>query len=297
MCTGWINSGRYAYVSFTFGQIIQKIDTRTDAIVGAADLGSASAQWNILHVSDDGSQLLVTGLIGSVAKLIRTSDMSVISTNNNSKLIFPHGIASNVSFDTFYITCQTGNRVYKATADGYVKVISIDSDPPSGNSSRDPHEIMMTPDGNKYFLTCQASNEVRVMDAHADTLMYVFSVPTYPQELAMSVTQPYMYVTCMEDSLSATSKGAVVVINYNTMQIVKTISGDFWQPHGVTVDEQRGLLFVASRNFTNGVAPHHSSNCGGRNGWYNVYNTTTWQRLGGDYEAMPDCYSLDSRFK
>ncbi len=60
----------------------------------------------------------------------------------------------------------------------------------------------------------------------------------------------------------------------------------------------KGLLYVASRNVGgNGPAPHHTSNCSGRNGWYDIYDINTWQKVGGRFEAMPDCYSFDSRFK
>ena len=43
------------------------------------------------------------------------------------------------------------------------------------------------------------------------------------------------------------------------------------QPHGVAVDDDKQLVFVANRNAVpGGPAPHHSSACGGRNGYLSI---------------------------
>src|SRR5690606_3597994 len=120
-------------------------------------------------------------------------------------------------FTSFFITAQYGNVVYKIQpATGNFKLISIDGQPPvTVAGRRDPHEIMMTPDYSKYFLTCEASNEVRVMDAKADTLIKVIPVGIKPQEIAMSKSKPYALITCMEDNSSNPGfRGSVYVIDY-----------------------------------------------------------------------------------
>src|SRR5690606_9364132 len=119
---------------------------------------------------------------------------------------------------------QYGNVIYRfAPSGGAIQRITIDGSAPTfAAGTRDPHEIMMTPDFSKYFLTCEASDEVRVMDAHADTLIHVFNLGIKPQEIAMSRKMPYMFITCMEDvSPFPKSKGSVYVLNYETMEIVK----------------------------------------------------------------------------
>ncbi len=304
-CVRVSKDGMYAYVSFTNGLYVQKIDTRTDQIVGDVKLSEPSdaAQWNVLHISDDGKHLIVSDLARGALKIVNTQTMSIDFDFGYGAFAHPHGIESNPSFDTFFVTGQFGNTVYKITRTASPQSLSVDGQP-ANVSDQGPnlHEIMMTPDHSKYFLTCENSNEVRVMDAHGDTLVRNFAhLPTKPQELALSHVQPYMFVTCMEADPTpvANARGAVVVINYNTLEIVKIIYGDFYQPHGVTVDDDRQLIYIASANIsTTGPAPHHVSECAGRNGWYSVYDLNTLAPVNNiRYETSVAPYSADVRFK
>jgi len=83
------------------------------------------------------------------------------------------------------------------------------------------------------------------------------------------------------------------------MEIVKTIYGDFYQPHGITVDDARNHFFISSANVDpTGPAPHHVSTCGGRNGWYTIYDINTLEAVNGiRYETSVYPYSVDARFK
>lgn len=294
--------GRYAYVGFLGGSYVQQINTATDHISGEAQVGNG--QWNILHVSEDGTQLMAADFSNGVLKIIRTADMVVTRTFEGGGIfVNPHGIAANAAFDTFYITSQYGNVVYKFSGDGgYFNQIAIDGTnaPQLNANTEDPHEILMTPDRSKYFLTCQASNKVRVLDARTNALLATFSVGARPQEIAMSRRLPYAFITCQEDAASLPGfKGSVYVIDYSTLQFVRRIDGPFYQPHGLAVNEADSTLFIASANAdTSGIAPHHVSTCAGRNGWYNVVPfgrpmPATLRR----YEMAVYPYSVDSRMK
>ncbi|MCB9044635.1 MAG: hypothetical protein H6550_00715 [Chitinophagales bacterium] len=300
------NAGAYAYICVVNGSVIQKIDTKTDQVVGTCDLSKAYNEGkgiNVIHVSDDGTQLIASQLIGDGRiMLINTSTMTLAATI--ASVDNPHGIASNPTFDTFYITGQYGNTVYKVVQNAGVQKISMDGKPAvtlSSDGTPDPHEIMMTPDYSKYFLTCEKTNEVRVMDRLGDSLLKVIPVGKKPQEMALCKSRSYLFVSCMEDvsQVSSLFKGSVYVIDYNTLNIVKRIDGEFYQPHGMAVDEQNGILYIASRNSNaNGPAPHHTSDCGGRNGYYQVYDINTLAPANGRrYEVTPDPYSISMRFK
>jgi YVTN family beta-propeller protein len=208
---------------------------------------------------------------------------------------YPHGIASNAAFNTFYVTSEGENFIYKfSLLSGLFKKVPIDN----GGGKRVVHEIMMTPDYSKYFITCQDSNEVRVLDAVGDSVIAVIPVGLHPQELAISRTRPYMFVTCMEDnSTFAGYKGSVYAINYLTYETTR-IEGPFYQPHAITVDDKNGVFYVVSRNANpSGPAPHHSASCGDRNGYYHVYDLNNFQRLPKRYEVGAEPYSADTRFK
>lgn len=296
--------GKFAYVCFIGGRYVQKIDTRTDSIVASADLG-ANKQWSVINLSPDGKKLMVSDWEGSGSlSMINTESMTLIQ--NFPGLTWPHGIASCPTYDTFYTPSQYGNQIYKFNLDGsYFKTISVDGNPLTTSSilnvTPDPHDIFMLPDHSKYFLTCENTNEVRVMDSYADTVIKVFHIGKFPQELTISKTKPYVFVTCMEDtSAFPLSKGSVYIFDYQQLSFVKRIDASFYQPHGIAVDDQNGVFYVVSRNFdpTGGPAPHHSSECGKNNGWYQVFDLTTLQPYTGRrYEVTPDPYFIDARFK
>lgn len=308
-CVRVSGDGQFAYVSFLNGNYIQKIDTRTDKVVGAANLGPGS--WNILFPSPDNSSLATTDWQsnGQIV-FVNTGTMQTIpglTGSGSGVFVYPHGITSNSAFDTLFITGQYGNVIYKyAPHIPWYNMISLNSSPAAAttagdNTSPNPHEILMSPDGSRYFVSCQGTNEVRVMDAHKDTLIAVIPVGTFPQELAMSSTLPYLFVSCMEDAANPLPgrKGSVHVINYNTLQPVQTLYGDFYQPHGIAVDDRDGLVYIASTNANpNGPAPHHATACAGRAGWYTVYNINTLKPLNSNrYEVTVMPYSAAPRFK
>jgi YVTN family beta-propeller protein len=301
--------GRYAYVSFTSGDYVQKIDTRTNEIVGEINLAQYIQQgsWNVLHISPDGNYFIISDFKGEGSLLlVQTSDMTLKRVLGYKGMISPHAEAATPSFDTFYVTAQNGNVVYKIAASGQqlqpIKV-SLDGNTPVEQhslTSPDPHEILMAPDHSKYFVACQNTNDVRVVDAHTNAILATVPVGGYPQEIAVSSTKPWIFVTCMNDSSRLPGyKGSVYVIDYNTHQIVRRIDGPFWQPHGITVDDRAGIVYVISANQSeNGIPPHHVSACAGRNGWYTLVDLNTLQPLRNTrYELSVYPYSADTRFK
>ncbi|PZF72075.1 c-type cytochrome domain-containing protein [Taibaiella soli] len=297
--------GRYAYVCFFGGTVIQKIDTRIDSIVGTAHLDTIG-QWSVINIAADGKSLMVSNWVGG-----NSGSLTIVHTETMTAdrplggFTYPHGVAANPTFDTFYVPAQYGNVVYKFNSDGtYFKQIAIDGKQvnfsTSPGATPNPHDIMMLPDHSKYFLTCENTNEVRVMDAYADTVIKVFQVGTFPQELAVSKSKPYMFVTCQEDQSSyPLSKGSIYVFDYQQLSFVKRIDASFYQPHGIGIDDKNNTFYVASRNFDhNGPAPHHSSVCGAQNGWYQIFDLNTFEPVSGRrYEVTPDPYSFDPRFK
>jgi len=299
-CVRFSPDGKYAYVSFNSGQYFQKIDVASDAVISSLYIGQGA--WNMLKLSPDGTKALIADMSpkGKV-KYLDVVNMQVLATYDD-EFVNPHGIAATPNFDTFFITSQIGNTIYRFTLNGIIKPLSLDSAAPNLlTGTYDPHEIVMSPDFSRYFVTCQTSNEVRVMDPHTNKLIKAIKVGTYPQEIAVSRSMPYMFVSCQEDVTPdyPDFKGSIYVINYNTLEIVKVISGPFYQIHGVILDDRSGLLYIASRNIlVDGPAPHHTSECGGRNGYYNVYDMHTFGTHDGKrYEATVDPYSADVRFK
>lgn len=289
--------GRYAYISFWNAALVQKIDTRTDSVI--AELPMPRAFQKAIQLNEDGTKLIACNWYSQDLLLIDAVNMSVIS-NLGGAIQFIGGFASKGS--AFYATSQFGNTIYKIQEDGSHTAISIDNKPmvtESADGTPDPYRVIMSPDRSKYFITCTNTAEVRMMDAVTDKLLKAIPVGANPQEMAISRTEPYLFVSCMNDTISSLEVGSVYVVNYNTGDIVKKITGKFFQPYALTVDDRNGKFFVFSRNEDrNGPRPHHSGPCTGRNGFYHVYDVVTLTPLDGKrYEISVDPYGAAVRFR
>ena len=317
------SDGMTGYVSLYDGSYLQKFDTRTDAITGNLSLSNyilppaISGGWSILNFSPQDTALLVTGMTSNAIISINTNSFTVnqsqsvdINSGGSSFFPYPHGIANNATFDTFYTALQYGNTVVGYTFKPLFRLwqISVDGKPAITTNANDvtspnPHQIETAPDYSRYFVTCQTSNMVSVINAHYpnDTVALI-PVGGYPQEMCLYPAKNYLFVACMRDfsNPSPPLYGSVYVIDYNTLQVVKVIYGDFCEPHDIAVDEQDGLLYIASRNAdaSSSIPSHHSTACGGTAGWYSVYDLNTLQPVDHKrYEVTNDAYAISARFK
>jgi len=147
-------------------------------------------------------------------------------------------------------------------------------------------------------VTCEGTNEVKVLNATDGTVLQTIPVGTFPQEITLSKRHPYFFVTCMEDaSTKQDMKGSVYAINYNNWTATR-IDGDFYQPHGIAVDDQNDQLYVVSTNSNpSGPAPHHATSCSGRAGWYSIVNMATLKQEDNKrYQLLVLPYSAATRF-
>lgn len=302
-----------AYVCFTNGNTLQKINTSTDQVVSSKALtgNTSTPQWNILFISPDNSKVMVCDFnIGG--GIVMHNASSLAFEKYFDKMDKPHGVTCNASFDTLYISSQLGNTIYKRPANNpdvsLIQKISLTGAPAvtaKYPGSPDPHEVMMVPDGTKYIVTCEATNEVKVVDAHTNVILKTFTtsdgVGIFPQEIAISKKQHLAYISCQDKSGTDKYKGSVFVFNYDNLTAAGSISantGNFSQPHGITVDDRNDVLYVASIN-ADGPAPHHATSCGGRAGYYKVFNSAPpFNALNGKtYQVTVAPYSADVRFK
>ena len=305
--------GRNAYIIFNTGRYIQKIDTRMDTVVASVlmdgGLITGGIQWSNLCVAPVDTAVVATNFYGTGGfAMVNTPDMNVEKYYGNGLFTSPHGVTSNETFDTFFITAQYGNTVYKFapnTHPVYYKKIPIKGTishvaATFDGSSPDPHQVEMSPDFSKYFVSCQTTNEIRVVDAHTDKVLDSIPVGVDPEEMTLCESKNYLFVTCVRDVNANTMPGrmgSVYVIDINTHHVVKVLNGDFYQPHDLAVDNKDGYLFVASRNTSSPIPPHHPIPGGGNAGWYTVYDLNTLEPADKKrYEVLLDPYAMNARF-
>ena len=91
------------------------------------------------------------------------------------------------------------------------------------------------------------------------------------------------------------NKGVVSIIDCNNYTLIKNlITGT--QPHGIAIDDAKGLVYVSHRNIDVTVPlPHHTSVCGGRNGYLTYIDLNTLNLTGRRIELSADSYSIAIR--
>jgi DNA-binding beta-propeller fold protein YncE len=288
--------GQYWYVIFVANNILQKFKTSDDSFVSQVTLGSFQ-NWNTMVISNDSKKAYcVSWQSNSRLAIVDLEKMTLINNVGGGNFSDAHGVALNNSNDTIYITRQTGNYIYKidTALNGFIEVPLDGSGIPNQTSSLDPHEIIFSPDGSNYFVTCQKSNEVRVMSTAGDIFVQSVATGQYPLEIIKSNSKNKLYVSCQnEPGINANSKGCVTVIEMSTYQASNFSVG--YQPHGLALDEANGYLIVASRNISsNGPTPHHTGTCG-RNGFVNYFKLSTMELLKQKTEISSDPYSVAMR--
>lgn len=287
--------GLYWYVSFVANnaRYFEKYRTSDDAFVGRVDIGVGS--WNTFAFSPDSKLAYIVDFNtpGKVAYVdCETMTLRPSTPFNPEPGTFnsPHGSAVSPDGHYLYMTMQLGNALYK---------MDISSFPPdgqyvnfSGPVSR-PHEIVFSPNGLSYYVTCEATNDVKVFNAQND--QFITSIPTGvdPVEMSLSLSHPYLFVSCMGGN-------AVSIINYTTNTLIKTIdnSGFFYYPHGIVVDDAKGVCYVSNRNLevSGGPPPHHTSVCGGRNGFLLAIRLSSLEVISGfKKELSVDPYGMTIR--
>ena len=262
--------GQYWYVSFIKGNVLQKFRTSDDAFVGEAVISSGS--WNTFAISPDGTKAWVVDFatIGRVA-YVDLVNMQLLATYQDGSNIFnPHGSAVSPNGNFLYVTGQVGNKIYKFDlSDPMIPDYSDINIITSGGPTADPHELAFSPDGSKYFVTCQGRNEVRVFNAVNDAPLATIATAAFPLEMTMSPSNNLLFVSCEAGN-------SVSIIDMGSLTHVKDLFVGF-QPHGLAVDEDGGVVYVANRNTSTsgGPIPHHTSSCGGRNGYLTMISLNT----------------------
>jgi len=281
--------GKHYYIIFLNGTVLQKFRTSDDSFVAQAYIERGS--WNTFIITKDSKYAFTVDYSASDGphpgqgriKYIDLNTMEAKATYVGSGLFsYPHAVALNKAEDILYVFGQEASFFYKI----YLKaagstplqpdisgMITLDQ---SNSLLLKPHDVLFTKTGEQYILSCQNTNEIRIYNTADDKLVKVIPVGSFPQELAISENKNYLFAACMEDTINFPGKkGSIAIIDINSLTLIKHVYSGH-QPHGLAVDEIKNEVIVANRNTSSdGPAPHHTSDCGGRNGYVSFIDLNT----------------------
>lgn len=269
--------GQYWYVTFFAGTLLQKYSTIDDRLVAELDLGISG--WHTMNISEDSrfAALSHWNAQGRVA-YVDLETMSLVAMWQG--LSYPHGCAFSENGNSLYVVSQMGNFFYKLDItdpqNPDLEMIPVQTgELPVTFGSYMPYVIQFTPDYQKYYITCQGTDEVRGFRASNDSLESVAQASGVPQLCGFSESTPYMFVTCMVDTTDPNTHSSVDVFNWHNGSYVTTVYPGF-QERGLAVDDEHDVVYVANRNVDpGGPAPHHTTSCGGRNGSVSLIRIST----------------------
>lgn len=298
-------NNKYWYVISTRGNSLQKYDASNDSYVGEIILGYSN--WNTFIITNDSKYAFAVDWSSSgQVYLLNLEDLKIELKYPSNLFIYPHGIALSNDNKQLYVMTQFGNYTYKLTFEPPYSftnpnfdnfTISLDGNPPSNNFSLDPHDIVFTSDGSKYLITCQRTNELRIFNSINDQIIATVPIGFFPQEVVFDKKRNFAYVSCPEDTLTFSGKrGCISIVDLNTNTLLKKIYSGH-QPHGLAIDFAKDILVIANRNASSdGPAPHHTSDCGGRNGYLSFIDLKSLELIKGKkIEVAADPYFVAIR--
>ena len=266
------------------GTHMERYSTLTDEKVADIQLGNYG--WNKIVFTPDSKFAFVAGDFWKEMVVVDLEQNAVVGSpvsfaqENFGPVLHPtrqQVYLAQFSYQNLYVLDYDNNGALSNQRE----VDLIQNTPPAIPGPILPNEILFLPDGSKYFVSCANSREVRVLDGQTDSLLQVIVLPAEPNSLAYSTTTGKLFVCCMDDLVSwggdPSRRGSISVVDPQSYQIEDVLYTGF-QPYGMQVDEQEGLLVVANRNIDeSGPAPHHASTCDGRNGYVSLINLNTLQ--------------------
>jgi DNA-binding beta-propeller fold protein YncE len=285
--------GKHYYVIFLNGTFFQKFRTSDDTYVAQAYIESGS--WNTFTITKDSKYAFTVDYNANDGpnpgqgrvKYIDLNTMQVLATYVGSNLFsYPHAVALNKAENILYVFGQEASFFYKIYLSGagstpivpdFSGMITLDQ---SNGLLLKPHDVLFTPSGNQYILSCQNTNEIRIYNTSDDKLVKVIPVGSFPQEIAISESKNYLFAACMEDTINFPGqRGSIAIIDLNNLSLIKHVYSGH-QPHGVAVDDVKQEVIVTNRNTSSGgPAPHHTSECGGRNGYISFINLNSLELI------------------
>lgn len=278
---------KHWYVSFfANSDIVQKFSAVDDRLVGEISLGTGA--WTSFVISSDSryGYFVDNNNPGKVA-YADLEKMQLLTTYTfDDKFRYPSGIILDKTSNKLVVGNTSGNYVYEIDITNpiqpEIKELVIDGSMElQYHSSINPAEFINDGEGN-CIIACGGSNEIRFMDVNTGVIKHIIPVGAFPAHMAYSAQQKKLFITCPQDGKSFPgNKGSVIVIDMNTYTILKRINSGY-QPFGIAVDDKRGIAAVVNANLSpDGNEPHHSTDCGGRNGNVTFIDLQTLELIPG----------------
>nr|BAL55278.1 hypothetical conserved protein [uncultured Bacteroidetes bacterium] len=259
---------RYVYVTLINGAAIEKYRTDTYEKVGRVEVGPAPAH---IEFSPEGRYAVVTHFTTSdpvKLTLLDAENLRVLDELRDPAgqvIARPHGLWLSPDFRYAYVTANSGNYITKVEISPdrqhFVDFTQIPLERgalPQPDPRWGPYQIVSDPAGQYLFVSCDASNEVRIFSRATDSLVAV--LPTAAGPKLMAYHEGLLYVNCLKASappLQGERLGAIAVVDATNLRLLTHVYGLGHLPRGIGVDPLKNQLIVSFENLAGADPPHH----------------------------------------
>ncbi|MCI0448788.1 MAG: beta-propeller fold lactonase family protein [Chlorobi bacterium] len=249
------NQGRYFYTTLIREGSVEKYDEFT-----YEKLGSLHAVTSPAHViiTPDGTKGYITNYnINGTERFIKsfiTADMTVLNTIADITMNATHGGRITSNGEYLITVSELGEyiQIIRTADDALEQTIPVANIvPPNGNGTGlfRPIAVSLSPDDRYAFVTCDKSNDVRVLDLNSRTITHIIPTGLFPIQSECTPDGRWLYV-------ANRNSNSVTVIDLNTFTVAKTIPSVGVQPHGVAFTPDGRYAYVTCES-QSGTFVHH----------------------------------------
>ena len=287
------------YVAFMSSDFVECYDAFSDELVARCDLGPGV--WHDLALTEDGKfgWCLDKSSNGRMA-VIDLRQMKLISIVELPGTSYPSGMVYDEAGAELWIGCETGNflTVLQIDSDKVISTRHVILDGSSSTSFQhgvNPLPMSVNAGAQKCIVSSRGRKNLLAIDINTGNIMYETAFPAEPVAVAFDHSGERLFVACMDDSVTFPGhRGVLHILQSSTGAHIDRVKAGYQSSGMCLVSAQNYLAVVNSNLHAAGPAPHHSSGCGGRNGYLTFLDLSTLRVLPGRCEvaAYPRAISL-----
>jgi len=246
--------GRYFYVNLIAAGMIEKYDAHTFEKIAQTQVGRNPAQ---IIVTRDGATLYVSNFDQSLLERfileVDASTMTVTRTIVNDTLKAPHSLALSTDERFLYTTNESGDNVSEIDLGSGQITRSFPMSPgmiPVGKPRYEPYQVLLSPDGKSLWVSCRASEEVRVINIESGQVTDSIPVGDHPLIIGFDPSGRRLWVP---------NQGSdnVTLVDVDSRSVVATIPDIGLRPHAVAFTSDGKTAFVSCENLGGNDHLHH----------------------------------------
>ena len=184
-------------------------------------------------------------------RILNTRTMQIIGQISSTYVDKPHGVQITPDGRELWITGNLSDNILVVNLqDNSTSLIQLDGQAPGIGGNLLPYQTVMTSDNRFVYVSCQRSNEVRVISRASMSVVKSIPVGVFPLIPAISPDDRFVYVPNRNSN-------SLSVISTLTDSVVATIANVGPQPHGVAITRDGRFAYVSCENVVASVPPHH----------------------------------------